>query len=234
MKFVFLLVMFVVHTIIPSDTDRDSSPDNRVFRVPSRSNSRPNIERVLMRSSDESGVHSDPGPEGSIPAYISSLVASPDRSPSSSSSFHLDSDHEKCAISDHDLVQIGALTALVANKMYGSSDFQKNVYSALDLSSFNFNPEQKRTLGDMLNGLLERQMIMRIDVNAFQRIRDENKQRTGEIERMTKELEMLQEQLDHQDKHLAELCGVVHDFQKEMRTFVNLMAIQHPSKEKME
>jgi hypothetical protein len=255
MKFIFLLVMIVFGDVrAASDTDRDSSPETRIFRVLSR----PHLERALAQPLDaESGVHSDPGAETSLSHYLFPLEAS-DSPSSSNSAFHLDSDHEKCAISDHDLVHIGKLTALIANKIYGSSDFQKNVYSVLDLHQFRFDPAQGKTLGDMLDGLLQRQMTLRIDVNAhtltFEHMRDERQRQKGCLERLSEDIETLRGRIGQQDEHIKDICTAIGDlqrclggFQKEMRTLVDFMVIRQslhdqqafsrssiPSKEKAE
>jgi hypothetical protein len=229
--------MLSVQSIVASDCDScsDSSPEYRMLRTLSRS-------AIVSPSSlsPEPISHtspSDPDSEIYIPGYLSSLGAS-QRSPSfmssSSSSSHSDSETEKCAISDNDLVKIEKLIALVSDRMYSSPDFQKNVYSALDLSQLNFNPAQGRTLGDMLNGLLERHMTLRIDVNAhtltFRRITDEYQQQANSQELFEDDLEALQKQVHQQSKEIHEIGAVVHDlqnclvdFQKQMKTYVDLM-----------
>jgi hypothetical protein len=234
MIFIFLSVILVGgQSMVASDDDRDSSPDSRIFRVLSRSS----IERVLVQASDAEvgGVHSDPGSEISIPGYLSLLGGSSDLfSGSSSSASHSDSDHEKCAISDNDLMQISRLVDLISNKIYGSSDFQGNVYSALDLYRLNFDPSHDRTLGDMLSGMLERHMTLRVDVNAhtinLRHMSEESQQRVNSQQLLIADIETLRKQLAQQDEHIAEISFVLTDlqnclfaFQKEMRTFVDLM-----------
>lgn len=237
MRMLFLIVMLSVKCGVASASDSrsDSSPEYRMLRTLSRS-------AIVSPSSlsPEPISHtspSDPDSEIYIPGYLLSQGAS-QRSPSfmssSSSSSHSDSETEKCAISDNDLVKIEKLIALVSDRMYSSPDFQKNVYIALDLSQSNFNPAQGRTLGDMLNGLLERHMTLRIDVNAhmltFRRIIEEHQQQVDSQELLEDDLEVLRNQLHQQNTAIHEIGAALHNlqncvvaFQKEMKTYVDLM-----------
>lgn len=232
MKVVFLLVTFCVQVVFSSDHEgvspeldnEGSSPEVRIFRTLSN--------LTLKQASDvesngvhSDGVHSDPDfdiSSISIPEYLSSLGAS-DRSVSSVSSSgstsHSDSDNEKCAISDNDLIQMAKLMSIITNKIYGTYDFQDNVYGALDLYRLSFDPKQGKTLGDMLGGLLERQKKLHVDVHTLQNRAGENERErvlSNDIEALKDRVMQQEESMQEMFLRLRDLQVHVVDFKKEM------------------
>lgn len=241
MKFVFLLVTFVVGYSLyaASDADRDSSPspDVRIFRALSRSSLSVPSELASRTS------FSDPGSEGvPIQGYFSLLDNA--NGSSSSSSSHSDSESDKCALSDRELLKIGQLYQIISNKLYGSADFQKNVYSALDLyqhPQIDFNPTEGKTLGDLLFCLFKHQQ--KIDdhikehILLLERFDQDGQQQRGSLQRIQDDVALLQDQISGQQELVENMCGIVKnlqqhivDFQQEVKTLASLIAIMREGK----
>ncbi len=241
MKSIFLLVTFVVgHSLsAASDGDPDSSPspDVRIFRALSRSSLSVPSE-LSSRTS-----FSDPGSER-VPIQESFSLLDNAHSSSSSFSSHSDSESDKCALSERELLKIGPLFHIISNKLYGSPDFQKNVYSALDLyqhPQIDFNPTEGKTLGDLLFCLFKHQQKIDCHIKehilALERFDQDGKDQRDSLQLMQHDVIALQAQITDQREIVEDMCGIVKnlqhhiaDFQHEVKTLAALIAIMQEGK----
>lgn len=245
MRFILLLVVLNVRFIIPSDgSDGDghsnSSPEDRVSRARTRS--------AIVMSSPLSPMFLPQGslsdPDSEVPGVRYPQLLDISSAPSSSSSSHSDSEYEKWALSDRELLNFGRLYLLISNKLYGSPEFQKNVYSALDLNrQLSFNPAEGKTLGDLQRCLFEHQKKIDVHIRehifALEGVIEENGRTRISLQQRQDDITALQDQISDQQtfihdqkEFLEQVCGVVKevqqrmlDCQQEIRTLASLVAI---------